>query len=165
MGTVTYIDFGSTRWEESAHAAGLLAQGHIPLVARIDWPYDRPAGNGMFRRCYGLVWPDPADLDKPGFRRAFALAVIVGMPGREPQWPLRRNGSTNDDDVIAQICQQEGWDDPIEFLRLRVKADELWRSRPFRRMAVAVYTQFQQREVLDQADLQEIYDEEHACST
>jgi hypothetical protein len=154
---MTFLDMQSTAWEEACHCAALLARGHIPREARCDWPRDVEVDGG-FRRCYGWVRPDWDRAAEPGFLRTCAIAVICGMK-EKPLVAPQRNGSTDDADMLA-ILVDGRWETAEEFLKLRFEADELYRARRFRRLAVAVYERLTEVEFLDQDDLRRIYEQE-----
>jgi hypothetical protein len=157
MDLVTWIDMTSTAWEEARHCAAFMAQGHIPSEARCDWPADLKV-NGGVRRCFGWVRPDPTKKHEPGFQRTYAIAVMCGM--REmPVVAPTRNGSTDDPDLLAHLVEDR-WDGIEDFLKLRFEAIDLFKSRRFRRLAVAIYERLTEVEVLDRDDLQKIYEKE-----
>ena len=156
---MTYIAQKSTAWEESLHAAALMARGHIPLRVRCDHPEERELEDGRLRRCLGRVSPDyDAALTEPDFLRTMALATLAGMR-EKPLVPPERNITRDDEDLLARLVGGR-WDEPVEFLKLRRETAELCRSRPFRRMAVAIYERLIAVELLEQRDLREIYEQE-----
>ena len=87
------------------------------------------------------------------------LAALPEMPVVVP----RRNDTGDDADLLAQLAQGR-WDSIEEFLKLRFEAIDLFKSKRYRRLAVAVYEQLVGPEVLDQDDLRAIYqkEQEHA---
>ena len=153
----------SPAWEEAKHCAAFLARGHIPREVRVDWPYDITT-DGKTRRCYGYVAPDMSKRNEPGFSRTYAIAILAGMRSA-PFVAPRRNGSTDDADLLARAVQGR-WEDVEGFLQLRFEADALCKSKRYRRLACAVYEGLVATEVLDQDDLKEIHDQEElTCST
>jgi hypothetical protein len=159
MGDVTYIDFNSTAWHEACHAAGFMAQDHVPLEARCDWPRDVKLEDGTRAIIYGLVKPDFSREDEPGFARTYAIACLAGMSDRPVVAP-KRNGIHGDENLLALLIEDNGWDDTESFLKLRFEAQDLCDTRRFKHLAVAVYKRLVEVEVLDQADLREIYEQE-----
>ena len=112
---------------------------------RCDWPHNREV-NGRTYRINGYVLPDATE-DGPDLLRTWALCVMAALPEMPVVVP-RRNGTGDDADLLAQLAEGR-WDSVEEFLDLRFEAIDLLKTKRFRRLAVAVYAQLIEPEVLD----------------
>src|SRR4051794_20044374 len=102
---MTWIDWESTAWHEARHAAAMLAQGHIPIEARCDWPYEVKMDGGGLRRCYGYVKWDISKLaEESDFLRLLAISVMAAMNPMPITAPAP-NGSTDDADELARLTK------------------------------------------------------------
>ena len=150
-------------FHEACHAAALMLAGMAPHRARIDRPDDTTAGSVT------IDWGDGVNRESA---RAVLIALLVGGTSEctagWDEWPL-------DPEAVADFAGRDAEQarhlavylkfDAVDWAHVRWQARQLGRQRDFRRLAVAIADELEDREVLEREDLDRIHREVQQCST